>query len=761
MKFFSTIKKYNPVQLLKNVSVLQKQVETYKRASRPYTSDRTRGMNVVPYYPYPLYSLYEMAYYSDVLTGMHRALRTEIFRNGFEVIEAEDTNADITDSEEEESILNPEDRKRILSMTEKVNKNNQSLLEVFYELEDDYNIADDCYLFMRFDYEIGSDGKIKKKSFVEALRVHPQGMSPVINFQDEFGTDDNGDTIMVGLSDRSKVFKNQTVHPKTGEVLYPAWFVQMGGPDGQDYYFFEWEIIHDMRYRPSKRLGFSPVLSTWQKVRTLFKQDEYILELYEGKRPPKGMLLFNTNDQEALKKAWDGMVQRAKESPHLPGIMGVPSGQGTGGGKFAEWLDFMKGLEELQFTAQREEFRKAIGFVYGVSPVLMNDTSSSGGLNNEGMQYTVTNRTVEAIQERYNAKFLRKILEALGIEGWVLKLRPSEEQDEMARLQRLQLSLTIGEQAARLGLEVEYDDRTAEAVISAGTITPPVNSFGEEGSEDSFGSFRGQDEETIDEPTGSPSLDVGKFSFSKDVIEKAKGRKNTTNLGVLLKEELDKFLKKFKRKPTEKEFKARLSKINRNLKRQLSSDTEQFIKAEYSKGMRSVGRELNMTIAFGKADQEAINVLANQKVLSEAFDNLSDTVSGKISDIIERAYKKGGMSLSQIKKEIQEVSDVADYHAENIARTESSKVSSAARRNSYEKADPDNTFKYVWIGPADRRTTVTSKSIKRRAEKGVSYDDLVKIVTEESAKEFPTWTVNKDALVSHWQSRHTFLRKVR
>ena len=103
------------------------------------------------------------------------------------------------------------------------------------------------------------------------------------------------------------------------------------------------------------------------------------------------------------------MLAKAKKNPHLPAVMGVTNNLGNGG-KFVEFIDFMKSLDELQFTEQRDEFRRVIGSVYGVSPIFQNDASTGGGLNNEGLQITVTNNAVEKGQKNYNNKLLKWIL---------------------------------------------------------------------------------------------------------------------------------------------------------------------------------------------------------------------------------------------------------------------------------------------------------------------------------------------------------------
>ena len=251
-------------------------------------------------------------------------------------------------------------------------------------------------------------------------------------------------------------------------------------------YYAPHEMVHSKRYRPTELTGFSPIITAWMKVRGLQQQDKYIMELYEGKRPPKGLLVFNTTNRDSLSDAWSEMLKRAKENPHLPAIIGMENK--TNGSKVVDFIDFMKSLDELQYTEQREEFRRVLGAMYGVSPVFQADVSTGGGLNNEGLQITVTNDAIQDGQKNnYNTKILKRIVKELGASGWSLLLRPSEEQDEMARLVKQEQSLRNAELASRLGLKAKYDSRQGECIIEDGEIQEPAQE------QDMFGDLAGME----------------------------------------------------------------------------------------------------------------------------------------------------------------------------------------------------------------------------------------------------------------------------
>ena len=87
----------------------------------------------------------------------------------------------------------------------------------------------------------------------------------------------------------------------------------------------------------------------------------------------------------------------------------------------------------------------------------MADSSTSGGLNNEGMQILVTNRAVEMGQNVYNHYVFPWIIKQFGITDYELVLPPSEEEDEIARLRKREIEVNIAASIKNLGFEVDMN----------------------------------------------------------------------------------------------------------------------------------------------------------------------------------------------------------------------------------------------------------------------------------------------------------------
>ncbi len=123
-----------------------------------------------------------------------------------------------------------------------------------------------------------------------------------------------------------------------------------------------------------------------------------------------------------------------------------------------EWIKFMDSLKEMEYVSVKDDLRDRISAFFGVSKVFMADNTTSGGLNNEGMQILVTNRAVQMAQNVYNNYVFPFLVKQFGITDWNLKLPPSEEEDEIAVLRKREIEVNIAASTKNLGFEVDMDE---------------------------------------------------------------------------------------------------------------------------------------------------------------------------------------------------------------------------------------------------------------------------------------------------------------
>ena len=118
----------------------------------------------------------------------------------------------------------------------------------------------------------------------------------------------------------------------------------------------------------------------------------------------------------------------------------------------------MDSLKEMEYVSVKDDLRDRISAFFGVSKVFMADNTTSGGLNNEGMQILVTNRAVQMAQNVYNNYVFPFLIKQFGITDWNLKLPPSEEEDEIAVLKKKRNRSQYCGSTKNLGFEVEMDE---------------------------------------------------------------------------------------------------------------------------------------------------------------------------------------------------------------------------------------------------------------------------------------------------------------
>ena len=181
-----------------------------------------------------------------------------------------------------------------------------------------------------------------------------------------------------------------------------------------------------------------------------------------------------------MRAFWRGVKEKMESDPHFIPVMGVESD--SGGGKGAvEWIKFMDSLKEMDYMSVKDDLRDRISAFYGVSKVFMADNTTSGGLNNEGMQILVTNRAVQMAQNVYNNYVFPYLIKQFGITDWVLKLPPSEEEDEIAELRKREIEVNIAASIKNLGFEVDMDE---EGKFTFEKPEPVEGEMGEGGTED-------------------------------------------------------------------------------------------------------------------------------------------------------------------------------------------------------------------------------------------------------------------------------------
>jgi hypothetical protein len=254
-------------------------------------------------------------------------------------------------------------------------------------------------------------------------------------YSDELGQ--RGTKGFTCVNHRDVIYKDpHEVCEHCGANTFPVHYVNR--VNGKDQHFLKGEVLHFSKYSPSRLYGMSPVITSYTKSRM-----------------PKGLLAVQTRNMDSMKSFWRAVKEKMEADPHFIPVMGIEAENGKGA---VEWVKFMDSLKEMDYVSVKDDLRDRISAFYGVSKVFMADNTTSGGLNNEGMQILVTNRAVQKAQTVYNNYVFPFLVKQFGITDWNLKLPPSEEEDEIAVLRKREIEVNIAASTKNLGFEVDMDE---------------------------------------------------------------------------------------------------------------------------------------------------------------------------------------------------------------------------------------------------------------------------------------------------------------
>lgn len=437
------------------------------RPAMDYMNNFSAGGIQYQRYPYSLNDIYETFFLSDTLFTCANARTKAVFRNGYEtapvfvrkcpecLTEFQADNEECTECGAKTREPDETQRKQINilfnAFTDKVNANGQNI-QVVQELNDtDLNAVDDMFLLTLFEYEF-SGSKISNMTPREIVRGDPRVMKLIADRSGRPGFGDDGKPIYACVIHRFQPQKTEKC--QCGKDNFIAYHVAMNSyAGGKDIYYFDWEVIHESKFHPSLTYGTPNPFKVWRKVHALMAMDKFIMDYYTKERMPRSGVIFDTNNIPDLKAQIQEARDKQKQNSAEPLYLGVK--RDAGSGPVATVIELMKPLDEMQYIDSREEMRRTIGAAYGVMPMFQGDLSASGGLNNEGLQITVTNQVIETDQILHN-RVLKKLVKNFGITDFTIKLKPHEESDEMAEIQ---IEIARADHAMRmqqLGFNVKY-----------------------------------------------------------------------------------------------------------------------------------------------------------------------------------------------------------------------------------------------------------------------------------------------------------------
>lgn len=399
---------------------------------------------------------YNMFYSNDTLRNTISVFTREIFKNGYEIepiffkkckeCEREyKTDIDVCRCGSKEFISpDKKQKERAEAFCQNSNINYQNIIDVLKECEVDLDVLDDAYI-----YTVMNDNELS------AYRLNPINILPNLNDKGVLGYDNTMKPLLFCKNHRTQLQESEKCS-KCGEECKIASYKTIDG-----LFYNQDELINLKKFSSGVKPSYPPVLTLWNKLYTLLKMDEYISKWYAGQRAPKGILVFNAQDKESIYKQLEERKVKQATNPH---DMMTLVNETSQPGDYVKYIELSQTPAELQTEESRDRMRRIIGAFYGVLPLYLGNIESSGGLNNESRQITVTRDALIASISMYD-RFFDIIEKKLEITDYNICIKLPDELKLKAKFEIEKNQLEIAKDIYSLGYDVKYDEDAKDWVI--------------------------------------------------------------------------------------------------------------------------------------------------------------------------------------------------------------------------------------------------------------------------------------------------------
>jgi hypothetical protein len=363
----------------------------------------------------------------------------------------------------------PAQKREAERLFESVNRAGESLRDLAKRAEEDQWVAGVSTIVIRYDYvqapadsTLYDAGEIIAENPESLLRADPAALRPVV---DEHGRP-GGVWWVCPVHRGGKHLADEPGTCACGAERREVWFVEDAATDDTRYYLRD-EVV-TWAY-PAPRLhgldGLAPAAQTWIKQAILSSMDRYAGAYYnpEADRKPGTMVILHTTNPDR----WEAELTKAKQEdgdPYDSAVFTDKIEPGQEAESEVEVVDIMSDELLGQAPQTRDALKSDIRQAFGVSDVHDSDLSDAGGLNNEGLQLEVTDRSIASQQHDYVEGWLDTLMKRLGFDDWRIEFLPATGPDA----KDLQDELRAGALAKQAGLEARFED--GEVAVSDGEL---------------------------------------------------------------------------------------------------------------------------------------------------------------------------------------------------------------------------------------------------------------------------------------------------
>ncbi|MEE9215680.1 MAG: hypothetical protein V3U54_13070 [Thermodesulfobacteriota bacterium] len=690
------------------------------------------------------------------------------------------------------NIRPPDHDQKLLSegLMKLANENGESLREVGRAGEDDFQIADDIYIVLIKGYVItkrkseNGDPDVDELGHLlkEVYRADPSLMRVSASERQEIGSVHK--TCLIHRQFITTADSPDACSHCGSHELYPVHYIEtMDGGKTPSQAFIKGEVIHTQKYRKGRLYGYSPILTGWPYMLTLMSQINYVSDYYVYREIPSGLMVFPSNNREAVRDMWDDWREKVRDDNQYKPVFAYDP---TTGDNKPEFIRFDSSLDEMQYMETRKEFADRIGGYYGVEPALRGDVSTSGGLNNESLQITVTNRVVESGQAIWNNFIFPKIMEAMNVTDWKYVLPLSLEEDQVAELEREAIKISNAQSMHDLGFDVELNDEgnfifsgKAKEQIENG----PQNQFFPPPPQQLTAPEQDQEEEQEEEIEKKKSQWLRKSTVN-DILASDLYQRINVNLQDILRRELEALRDP---NPEPEQLEEAFNRFLVEAKGITNTWVFRYLLAMFKYGKNTAFNQTSeqdldtpdLTIdsilgGVSPEDTDAIDAFEAEQPFIESFTDFTRDISDDLREVVREGFQAGQKpSLDEIIGTMQGIIATDTFRIERIARSESQRFVLAGREVGYRNLEEEREEEllYVWRIRRDDRTSSQCIEMVRRVEaakdgrQGITLDEL-KQIAHDVQSEFngPKWRTppvnSRQIWLIHPNCRSRFIRRV-
>lgn len=654
-----------------------------------------------------------------------RTRRDELYRNEFPVwlprftLKCTDCGTEF-DTELEECNFcastdlrrpDPAEKKEAERMSEQVNKEGQSLRSLARYAEPDQWFQGVSVLVLKHKYTIAGDdsrffrrGQIIDAEVDEIIKGDPKRIKPI--------ADENG---RIGGKWICPVHRDQEadsaghVCSKCGAKMQEAFYAEAGNANDPENYYLDNEIV-DWAYPYPKfhgRDGLAPMHHVWVQQAILDFMRSYVAAFYDpdsDRLPRQIMILHTTNPdnwERQLKEARDG----AKEDPYDAPIFTNEYSSENSSAPEAQVINVMPDELLGQSSEIKKQYQKEIRRAIGNTDVQDSDLEEAGGLNNEGMQLEVTDRSIASQQLEYTKGWLDTLAKRMGIDDWFPAFRSPQESE----VDDLREQIRLGKEAYEAGLDATYEDGQTDVKDGEFEVQQEPQGFGGAG-----GFAPPEDDDDIVSQADEPPDAVDAVETKADAA---------TNV--------------------------------------LTQAFRHIVWAED-------GTEQKSTSFFSQSDRvpEFVLELVNEAIANGAVYSVFETIkqsqrSTLIEIFRERLSQPQGWSLESLQRHIEDALDISSNDARFLARDVSADILNTAREIGYKKQGSLDERVFYWAGPQNEDTTDVCRRMKEETNPRFGgtprplneLQAMLHEIAREEGHDPRGWK-------AHYQERHTFFESV-